>query len=103
MVADPFPKVTKASWHVRVERPASRQARYASPQDIPATAGSGAMRSETQKPAAHRCGRASSKTIHFEQNTMVDRTGQADFEVFIHRLCQDEGTSIRKESRRPFA
>jgi hypothetical protein len=44
-----------------------------------------------------------SKTIHFEQNTMVDRTGQTDFEVFIHRLCQDEGTSIRKESRRPFA
>jgi hypothetical protein len=26
------------------------------------------------------------ETIHFEQNTMVDRTGQARFGFFIHRL-----------------
>jgi hypothetical protein len=39
----------------------------------------------TQKPAAHRCGRVLGETIHFEQNTMVDRTGQAEFECFIHR------------------
>jgi hypothetical protein len=39
----------------------------------------------TQKPAAHCCGRALGETIHFEQNTMIDRTGQAEFEVFIHR------------------
>jgi hypothetical protein len=39
----------------------------------------------TQKPAAHCCERALGETIHFEQNTMVDRTGQADFEFFIHR------------------
>jgi hypothetical protein len=36
-------------------------------------------RASTQKPAAHRCGRVLNETIHFEQNTMVDRTGQADF------------------------
>jgi hypothetical protein len=40
----------------------------------------------TQKPAAHCCGRVLGETIHFEQNTMVDRTGQPKCEFFIHRL-----------------
>jgi len=39
----------------------------------------------TQKPVAHFCGRVLGETNHFEQNTMVDRTGQAGFEFFIHR------------------
>ena len=54
-------------------------------------------RTTTQKPAAHGCGRVLGETNHFEQNTMVDRTSQADFEFFIHRLCQDDSTSVRKE------
>jgi hypothetical protein len=36
----------------------------------------------TQKPAAHFCGRVSGEAIHFEQNTMFDRTSQTKFEVF---------------------
>jgi hypothetical protein len=41
----------------------------------------------TQKPAAHCCGRTLGETIHFEPNTMVDRTSQAEFEFFIHRAA----------------
>jgi hypothetical protein len=36
--------------------------------------------SSTQKPAAHFCGRVLGETIHFDQNTTPDRTGQAKFE-----------------------
>jgi hypothetical protein len=46
--------------------------------------------SPTQKPAAHRCGRVLGETIDFEQNTMVDRTGQPKCEFFIHRLLSLE-------------
>jgi hypothetical protein len=38
-----------------------------------------------QKPAAHRCRRVFGETIHFEENTMVDRTGQVVFDFFIHK------------------
>jgi hypothetical protein len=39
----------------------------------------------TQKPAAQFCGRVLVEAIHFEQNTMFDRTSQTKFEVFFHR------------------
>jgi hypothetical protein len=46
-----------------------------------------------QKPTARFCGRALGETIHIEQNTMVDRTGQADRDFLFH--------SAEKHDRRP--
>jgi hypothetical protein len=40
------------------------------------------LRTPTQKPAAHFCGRVLSAAIHFGQNTMLDRTSQ---EFDLHR------------------
>jgi hypothetical protein len=48
----------------------------------------------TQKPAAHFCGRVLCEAIHFEQNTMFDRTSQTKFEVFFHR-CGKDRESVR--------
>jgi hypothetical protein len=44
----------------------------------------------TQKPAAHFCGRVFGEAIHFDRNTTSDRTGQAKFELVLHRP-QDGG------------
>src|SRR3981189_318380 len=44
----------------------------------------------TQKPAAHCCGRVLGETIHFDENTTSDRTGQAKFELVLHRSQDGE-------------
>jgi hypothetical protein len=45
------------------------------------------------KPAAHFCGRALGEAIHFEQNTMFDRTSQTKIEVFFHRVLKRSGVA----------
>jgi hypothetical protein len=44
---------------------------------------------QIQKPAARFCGRVLGEAIHFEQNTMFDRTSQMKIEVFFHRCGKD--------------
>jgi hypothetical protein len=39
---------------------------------------------QTQKPVTQGCGRAFGETIHFDKNTMPDRTSQLVLELLFH-------------------
>jgi hypothetical protein len=49
-----------------------------------------ASRRQTQKPAAHFCGRALGATNDFEQITTTHWTSQVRFDLVLHKRCKSE-------------